>query len=286
MAVVGDEDLRAENWEAIVRGFALQEFRMKQVVSVQTTNAWINSFYRETATELTGGTGSAVRGVPRLAAFPYGQVTWTEVSSRIEKFGMEGVISWEDAMLDNVDVIARTLLRISRAVANAVDQRIYDQLEADAGNSVAITAGYEWDAAVVANRDPIDTILTAIEELYKDNFDPLANESFLILHPTDYANILSNSKVVNNPSFKAADVVANGRVGQLCGLKIIVFNGVTADKALVAVAKECGTWKQASPLTVMTTPDKGVKYTIRAYEMGVAQTNSPNAVVTITNTRA
>jgi len=284
--VVEEQDLRAENFEAIVKGFALQEFKMKQVVMVQTSSAWIETYYRETSTELTGGLGSSVRGIPRLANFPYGEVSWTKVQGYIEKYGMEGVISWEDAMLDNIDVISRTLLRISRAVANAVDAQIYAVLEAAAGNSVAITAGQEWNSATVANRDPIQNLLDAKRELYIDNFDPDGHETFLLLSPTDYANLIGNSKVLQNPTFKAADIVSNGRVARILGLQIIVSNVVTADKALMAIGKECGTWKQAAALTVFTTPDKGVKYTIRAFEMGVAQATTPNALVTITNTQA
>tara|TARA_Y100000310_G_C20693411_1_gene823842 strand:- start:220 stop:1083 length:864 start_codon:yes stop_codon:yes gene_type:complete len=281
----GEQDLRAENFEAMVKGFALQEFRMKQLVTVSSSSAWIETYYRETATELTGGTGQAVKGIPRLANFPYGEVSWTKVQAYIEKYGMEGVISWEDAMMDNIDVLARTLLRISRAVANAVDSEIYTVLEAAAGNSVAITAGEEWNSATVANRDPIQNLLNAKKELYVDNFDPDGNESFLVVSPTDYANLIGNSKFINSPTYKQADVVANGVVGKVVGLKILVSNVVTTDKALVVIARECGTWKQAAPLTVFTTPDKGVKYTIRAYEMGVCQATTPNAIVTITNTQ-
>lgn len=124
----GEQDLRAENFERMVKGFALQEFKMKQLVMEQTSSAWIETYYRETATELTGGLGSAVKGIPRLANFPYGEVSWTKVQAYIEKYGMEGVISWEDATTNNIDMIARTLLRISRAVAYAVDLQIYTVL--------------------------------------------------------------------------------------------------------------------------------------------------------------
>ena len=282
----GEQDLRAENFEKIVKGFALQEFKMKQLVMESSSSAWIETYYRETATELTGGLGSAVKGIPRLANFPYGEVNWTKVQAYIEKYGMEGIISWEDAMTNNIDVVARTLLRISRAVAYAVDNQIYSVLDGAAGNTVAVTAGSEWDSATVANRDPIQNILNAKKELYIDNFDPDGNESFLVISPKDYANLLGNSKVINNPTFKAADVVANGVVGKICGLKIIVSNVVTADRALIVIAKECGTWKSASGLTVFTIEDKGVKYTVRAYEMGVCQATTPNAICTITNTQA
>jgi len=281
----GMADLRAENFEAMVKGFALQEFKMKQLVTESSSSAWIETYYRETATELTGGLGSAVKGIPRLANFPYGEVSWTKVQALVEKYGMEGVVSWEDAMMDNIDVIARTLLRIARAVAYAVDSQIYTVLSGAAGNTIAVTASYEWDSATIANRDPISNILDAKKELSIDNFDPDRN-GYICLSPTDYANLLKNSKVINNPSFKTADVVSNGVVGQICGLKIIVSNVVTADEALIVIAKECGTWKSASPLASFTEVDKGIKYTIRAYEMGVCQATTPNAICTITNTQA
>jgi hypothetical protein len=67
-------------------------------------------------------------------------------------------------------------------------------------------------------------------------------------------------------------------------MKLLVSNVVTTSGALVVIAKEAATWKQAAPLTVFTTEDKGVKTTIRAYEMGVAQVTTPNAICKITNT--
>jgi hypothetical protein len=282
----GELDLRAINYEKIVKGFAFQEFRMKQVVTESSSSAWQESYYRETAAELTGGTGSAVKGVPRLANFPYGEPSWTLVNSYIEKYGMEGVVSAEDEMLDNVDVIARTLLRISRAVAYAVDSQIYTVLLAAVGNTVAVTVGYEWDSATIAQRDPISNILDAKKELAIDNFDPDNGNTYLIISPKQYRYILSNSKVVSNPSFKTADVVSNGVVGQICGLKIIVFVGVTADSCLVEIGKECGTWKSAAGLTTHVIKDPGIKTTIRAYEMGVCQANAPNALCSITNVEA
>jgi len=282
----GELDLRAINYEKIVKGFALQEFKMKQVVTESSSSSWQESYYRETATELTGGTGSAVKGVPRLANFPYGEPSWTLVNSYIEKYGMEGVVSAEDEMLDNVDVIARTLLRISRAVAYAVDSQIYTVLLAAVGNTVAVGIGYEWDSATIAQRDPISNILDAKKELAIDNFDPDNGNTYLIVSPKQYRYILSNSKVVSNPSFKTADVVSNGVVGQICGLKIIVFVGVTADSCLVAIGKECGTWKSAAGLTTHVIKDPGIKTTIRAYEMGVCQANAPNALCSITNVEA
>ena len=282
---VGQLTLRAENYERMVKGFALQLFKMKQLCMESTSSAWAETYFREGASELTGGTGSAIKGIPRLAQFPYGEPNWTKITSYIEKYGMEGVVSWEDAMLDNIDVIAREMLRISRAVANAVDSTIFAALKANAGNTVTVAATYEWDSATIANRDPIQDILNAKRELYLDNFDPDGGNTYIALHPTDYSNLLGNTKVVNNPAFKAADVVANGIVGQICGCKILVSNVVDISGALVCIAKECATWKSAKGAEVYTIEDKGIKDTIRAFEAGVCQVTTPNAICKIVNTK-
>src|SRR3990167_704632 len=222
----GQADLRAEHINKVVTGFALQEYKMKQLVMISPSGAWQESYYRETAADLTGGAGSAVKGIPRLANFPYGEVSWTKASSYILKHGMEGVISFEDEIANNIDVIARTLLRIGRAVAKSVDTEIYNALsENDTPvniNELAIAASFEWDSATIANRDPIQNILDAKKLIAEDNYDPDNGSGFLVLSPKDYANLLGNANVRNAGQFYTDDVTKNGRVGKILGLKIIV----------------------------------------------------------------
>jgi len=95
-----------------------------------------------------------------------------------------------------------------------------------------------------------------------------------------------NSKVINNPSFKTADVVSNGVVGQVCGLKIIVSNNVTADQAMIIIGQRAATWKGATPLTTAVIEDKGVNFVIRSWEIGHVQVTDPEAIHVITNTQA
>jgi len=281
----GQLDIRGENIQRAVNGFALMEYKLKQVCLVQSSNKWKETYYKETATELTGhAVGSDIRGTARLASFPYMEPTWTETSSRHEKYAAEGVVSWEDAATDSIDVLARTLLRIGRAIANAVDYRIYDVITADASVNTA-AASDTWDSATLANRDPIGDILTGIEYCAIDNYDVMAN-GYLLVSPTDYAHLMMNSKVINNPSFKTADVVSNGVVGQVCGLKIIVSNAVDTDEACIIKGQEAVTWKSASPLKVAVIEDQGIKYTIRAWEVGITMVTNPEAIHIITNTQA
>jgi len=284
---VGSNDLRAEEISKIVTGFALQSYKLKPLCTISTSNAWRESYYQETAAELTGGTSSSVRGIPRLAAFPYGEVTWTKQSSYLEKYGMEGVISWEDEKTDNIPVMARTMERVGRAVARAVDIQIEDTLNTNTSvNTLAITAGNEWNSATVANRDPIQNLLDAKALIGIDNYDVNDGSGRIVLNENDYAALLGNSKIISNPTFKAADIVANGVVGEIVGLKIIVSNTVTVSRAYLVKDKAAMTWQEALPLTVETIVDPMIKKTVRAGEIGVVQVTNPEAICRISNTRA
>lgn len=275
----GEADLRAETVSRIVRGFALQEYKMKQLCMIQSSNAWTETYYAETAADLTGTGGSDVKGVPRLANFPYGEVSWTKTSGRNIKYGMEGVISWEDQKTNAIDVIARTLLRIARAVTYAIDTEIAAAIVASAGQTQAANA--TWDNAVIADRDPIQDILNAKAKIAVQNYNP-DNNGYLLVNPTNYAELLGNSNVRNAGQFYTSDVTRNGVVGRLLGLTVISSNSVTLGGAQVVVGKEALTWKQVAGLTVTTIPDPGIKTTVRAYEVGQIQVVNANAICKIT----
>ena len=275
----GQADLRAESVSRVVTGFALQEYVLKQLCMVQNSNAWTETYYKETAADLTGGAGSAVAGVARLANFPYGEVSWTKVQGRNVKHAMEGVISWEDAKTNNVPVITRSLLRIARAVAKSVDGVIATGILSNAGNTVAANA--TWNNAVIADRDPVQDVLDAKALIAIDNYNPDRN-GFLLVHPTNYAELLGNANVRNAGQFWTDSVTKNGRVGRLVGLTVLVTNSVTEGGAQVVIGKEALTWKSVVGLTVKTIEDPGIKTTIRAWEVGQLQVPNPDAICSIT----
>ena len=285
-----EADTRAQDWAKDIKGFAPKRYVMKNLVMNVSGNSWTESFYQKTATSLTGGTGSAVKGIPRGADFPFMERGVTLKNAVILQHGGEGVIYWQDILTSNVRVEAETISDITDAVVYSIDTEIYNTLTENNTpatiNTVAITTGYEWDSATVANRDPIQNILDAIAQISIDRYPILTSgQGYLVINEQDYANLMGNSKILNNPTFKMADVVANGVVAQICGLKIAVSPVVTTDKALIVMAKKCGTWKQTQPLTVDIIKDPQKKYTIRASEIGVCQLTDPEAVCLITNTR-
>lgn len=287
-----EADNRKQIWERDIKGFAKKRYVMKELVMNMNTSAWTNSFYQKTATSLTGGTGSAIKGIPRGADFPFLERGTTLVSSVIQQYGGEGVIYWQDILTSNIAIQSETILDVTDAVVNSVDGEIYNALtENDTPvniNTVAISAGHEWNSATIANRDPVQDLLDAVREITIDRYPILTSgQGYLVVNETDYANLMGNSKVINHPTFKLANgIIKNGNLAMLAGLKIKVSPVVTADKALVVMAKRCGTWKQAQPLTVDVIKDPQKKYTIRASEIGLTELTDPEAVCLITNTRA
>ena len=290
MAVLGEEvgttGLRKELVDSVIKQVAVRKYKFKQAVTISTTNAWKNTFFRETTDVLAGKTGNAVKGIPRGGAFPQAVVTWQEVAAYIEKYGLEDFIHYEDIITNDINVQRRTIYKITEGVVKAVDDEIWDVLtesqSPSAIESITIAEGYEWDAASAAI---IDDLLNAKQQIGENNYDTTNLMAFVSLK--DHRSIINYlaGKGAQFPSI-GEDMARNGNVGKLAGIKLVVSNSVTASFALVVVPKVCGTWKQAVALSsdLKTEAFKGTR--IRICEMGTTQLTDPLAVCLITNTQA
>lgn len=283
------QDVRSENISNLVTGFALQDYVFKQLCMVETSSSWLETYFKETAADLTAGANAAVTGIPRLANFPYGEVTWTKATSYLKKFGMEGRISYEDQLTAAISVVVRETERIGRAVSKAVDAEIWNVITENRTpvniSSLTVSVGSEWNSTTLSNQNPIQNILDAKAKLYINNYNPDSN-GYLCLSPTDYASLLGNANVRNAGQFYTDDVTRNGKVGFLLGLKVLVSNNVTADYAAIVIGQTAATWKQAASLTTATIIQEGIGITIRSWEIGCCQLKNPQAVCLIINTQA
>ena len=283
----GMQDLRGENISKAVTGFALMMFKLRQVCQVQKANAWQETYYQESAAELTpAGETFAVKGVGRLSAFPHLDPSWTIAHSFQVKHAGETYIDYEDAISSAFDIGNRALIRIARSIAYSEDISIYDVITADANVNTAASSA-AWDDAVVANRDPIKDINVGIQYCRVDNYE-VQEDGYILLSPKDYTNLMMNSKVMNNPSFKGADVVKNGKVGQIEGLKIIVSNAIDADEACIIKGGAMGAliYKELDSLKTAVEYTPGIKYQISGWLIGKTQVVNPEAIHIITNTQA
>jgi len=95
MSQTGSTILRKEIVDGVIKGRANASYKFKQAVSISTTSAWDNSFYRESSAALVSQVGYPGK-IPRGGNFPQASVEWTKHIKTIEKYGLEDNIIWED----------------------------------------------------------------------------------------------------------------------------------------------------------------------------------------------
>ena len=279
---IGQIDIRGKNFEKAVKGFANKLYKLSQILLNESSSSDSENYYRETSTPLAAGGNRNVNDVARGALPPELHPSWTLVTTYHKKFMGQALIFYEDSLTNAINTQARAAFRVAEAITNAKDLYIYTQLTAAGSTSGVVSAADDWNSVTVANRDPIGDILIGIGAMDTNNYDVKQN-GYLLVRPTDYASLLRNSKVINNPSFKTADVVSNGRVGQICSLTIIESTNVSADEAMIVMGNRAATWKGVVGLQSAVIVDQGVSIKVRAWEMGHIQITDPMALYTITN---
>jgi hypothetical protein len=245
-------------------------------------------WYQETAADLEATTPSVVANVSPLSQFPTLEVSWTRNTSYVKKFAAEGFLSMEDIKSADIDVVARTLLRLTRAVTKQVDKAIYNVLsENDTPvniNTVATNAA--WNTASYTGVNIIEDILDAKYQMELYNYD--TSSAVLYLSPLDYKSMVTwliDGKGSSIPNF-SSEKVSTGTVMQLVGVSIKISPNVTADKALMVIPKKACTWKSYSDITSRAIEEQGIGTKIRVWEMGIPILTDPRAVTLITNTQA
>ena len=190
-------DLRAEHVDAVVKNFALQEFKGLSICNIVPTNADKNTYFDETDADLTkttttGITKTSLGGTPRGAEFNIVTPSWAKKSEYPSKHTGKAVILWEDTLTDNMPVVARTLLRVTRTVSNSMDKVIVTEIATTTNTTTAVAT---WDNAVISDRDPIFDILTAKEYFKINNWDIDGTiNAFIWLHPTNEKELLRSEE--------------------------------------------------------------------------------------------
>lgn len=275
--------MRKEVIEANLKGFALKSYVLKKLLAVVGANGgWKHTYYSEDPTELAAKGTRNIKGIARLADFPVAEVKFEEKTSIMEKYGLKAFVSWEDAISDNVPVIARTLLRLGQAVVASTDGAIYTDLVADADiNTENTTAA--WDAA--NGQNPVKDILACKRKITDNNYS--AEGITLVVNQYDFDMLVLWLMSLGTNAPKIAEkMVEGGKVYELAGVgDIMISDTIAADKALLIKKGEAANWRELAPLQVFLKADEGVKYEIRAYEFGKTEVVNPKQIVLLSNTR-
>jgi hypothetical protein len=284
----GSTGLRAEVIDSMVKQIASRSYKFKQALSIVPTNAWKNTFFREQVTIPAGQTGNATSNIPRGAAFPQYSIGWDEISVRISKFGLEENIAWEDVLSNDINIQARTVIRLTEGVTKAVDDVIWDGLTENRVPvnvqtfNVETTIKGPWDEA---SGSIIWDLMNASRLIAEANYG--TEDLLCFISPKDKISIMKfiTDKGAQYPQF-SQNVAQNGEIGVLAGIKLIESNSVTASWALVCKPKTCGTWKELVSLRSVVTEDPLKSVRVRVCEEGVLEVTDPKAIVAISGTQS
>jgi len=271
---VGEDTLRATTYDNAIKQLAIYSYKMKQLVSVVSSGSWKNYFFRETTTVPTGQSGNAIKGIPRGADFPDAVISWEQISSRIEKYGLSGKIDHEDIIAKNIDTRNRTIKRIAEGVAKAVDNEIYSILSTDSGIQSGTLYGGYWDETSAAIIKDL-AFMKANVKSYYDN----ASKFVMVINPDAEPYVLHYIYEKGAQATTSGQKAFNGEIGSPAGVSIITADVIPVSYALFVVPKSCATWKSLMPLATDTKTDKFMGDEIKACEYGVTEVHEPKQVV-------
>ncbi len=284
MATVETTTIRGLDIDKMIKGFALTEYIFKNMVSQSTTDGDSVRWYKETAADLTLTAPSYLETSP-LSQFENAEVSWERLTSYPKKYAIEGTISREDIKSADIDVLARTILRLTRAVVKQVDTAIYNVMSESQSPSTIGTAaatGTGWDDTT--NGNPILDIMAGLQAIAENDYD--TSGCIVAMDPKNYKDLLNYIITVKGSSIPAFsfDKVQTGVVGTLVGCKLVVSNNVVADSVWMGLPKTAVTWKSFENLHSETENIMGKGTKIAVWENGVAILTDPKAAYLITDT--
>jgi len=271
---VGEDKLRATTYDNAIKQLAIYSYKMKQLVSVTSSGSWKNYFFRESTDIPEGQSGNAIKGIPRGADFPDAVISWEQVSSRIEKYGLSGKIDHEDIIAKNIDTRNRTIKRIAEGVAKAVDTEIYTNLSTDASIQAGTLYGGYWDETSAAIIKDLAFMKAQVKSYY-DN----ASNFVMVINPDAEPYVLHYIYEKGAQATSSGQKAFNGQIGSPAGVSIITADIVPVSYALFVVPKSCATWKSLMPLATDTKTDKFMGDEIKACEYGVTEVHEPKQIV-------
>ena len=270
----GEEAIRATTYDNAIKQLAIHAYKMKQLVSVTSSGSWKNYFFRESTTIPTGQEGNAIKGIPRGADFPNAVLSWEQVSSRIEKYGLGAEIDHEDIIAGNIDTRNRTIKRIAEGVAKAVDSEIYSVLSTDSDIQAGTLYGGYWDETSAAIIKDLAFMKAQVKNYY-DN----ASNFVMVINPQAEPYVLHYIYEKGAQAATSGQKAFNGEIGNPAGVSIITADIVPLSYALFVVPKSCATWKELMALSTNTETKKFHGDKIEACEYGVTEVHEPKQVV-------
>jgi hypothetical protein len=276
----GQAEIRGLNIDKLAKGFADEEFIFKRFLTITPTSSREIRWYMKTSgvldsTDTSGITASQIKNTAHLAMPVVVEQSWTRMTSYVRKYFVESPwMSFEDIKDSDPDILATNVRDLTRAVANQVDQRIYETLSGSLALS-GTSLGTGWDDGT--NGNPILDLLSGSEQIRGQNYD--ISNLVVLMHPTDYKKILNwiiTEKGSSIPAF-SSEKVRDGVLMQVVGQRIVVSNNCTNGFPVQIVPRRVATWKTFTPITARAKEEVGIGLKIRVWEEGEILLTDNNA---------
>ena len=280
--IPGEQDLRAEDVDAIVKNYALEQFTGRQICSIVPTKSEKNTYYEETDSDISQMTVDGITNTgftnSEGAIFEHMTHSWTEVAARVKMHGGTHTMSWQVWKLSAIDVKARMLERVGRAIVESEDTSIYTELATTTNTAAAVAT---WDNATESLQQPLKDILIARSALKLNNWTTSTNLK-MIIHPTNFMELLNNPVIRNAGQFYTDGVTRNGVVGKIADFTIIESNAMTENTILFCISQTAMSLYEAAGITTHMKEEPGETITIKAFSMSVPVLINNNAAYKLT----
>ena len=239
-------------------------------------------FYEETDSDITqsvttGITDSGFTNSPG-AIFEHVNHSWTEVAERVKIHGATHTMDWTVWKLSAFDVKARMLERVARAIVESEDSAIYTELATTTNTATAVET---WDNATESLQQPLKDILIARSALKLNNWTTSSNLK-MIIHPTNFMELLNNPVIRNAGQFYTDGVTRNGVVGKIADFVIIESNAMTENTIRFCISQTAMSLDEAQGITTQFKEETGETITIKAFSMSVPVLINNNAAYKLT----
>ena len=148
--------------------------------------------------------------------------TISTVTITLSERGARQVVSYREIEQSSVDLVTAIEDSFTRAAAVDLEKMIIDVLASD--------AGVTFDSS--ANPFIVNTLLQAKRLLIEQSKRmPRQGELILVLHPKQYFDLLTDSKILSTFEFGSPEPIRKGLIPEVLGVNVVVSDQVPANSA-------------------------------------------------------
>jgi len=143
--------------------------------------------------------------------------TISTVTITLTERGARQVVSYREIEQSSVDLVNAIEDAFARAAAVDLEKMIIDALAADAGITYDDTSG----------NFAVATLLAAKRQLIQQSKRmPRQGELVLVLHPKQYFDLLSDSKILSTAEFGGPEPIRRGLIPEVLGVHVVISDQV------------------------------------------------------------